>query len=130
MFISNLLISYTSLHTKYFSTRHWAGASGTHTYDRNLPSGSQNKKICLKKKEDMLNNRLLLHLSDLYIFVKPILNFKRTYSWDFPGGPMVKSPSCNAGDLVSTPGQESKLQCATQQLSPCAVTREPVCHNY
>ena len=50
MFISNLLISYNSLHTKYFSTRHWAGASGTRTYDRNFPSGNQNKKICLKKK--------------------------------------------------------------------------------
>ena len=43
---------------------------------------------------------------------------------------MVKNLSCNAGDLVSIPGQETKLQCATKQLSPCAVTREHVCHNY
>ena len=43
---------------------------------------------------------------------------------------MVKNPSCNAGDLVSVPGQETKLPCATKQLSPCAGTRAPVCRNY
>ena len=66
----------------------------------------------------MLNNRLLLHLRDLYIFVKLILNIKRTHSWDFPGGPMVKNLSCNAGDLVPIEGQETKLQWAAKQPSP------------
>lgn len=49
--VSNLLISYNSLHTKYFLVQGTGlGASGTQTYERNLPSGSdkvQNKKVCL-----------------------------------------------------------------------------------
>ena len=51
MLVSNLLISYNSLHTKYFLVQGTGlGASGTRTYERNLPSGSlkvQNKKVCL-----------------------------------------------------------------------------------
>ena len=28
---------------------------------------------------------------------------------DFPGGPVVKNPSCNAGDMGSVPGQGTKI---------------------
>ena len=31
--------------------------------------------------------------------------FKRIKVWDFPGGPVVKNPPANAGDMGSIPGQ-------------------------
>ena len=53
---------------------------------------------------------------------------------DFPGGPVVKNPLCNAEDKGSIPGQETKIPHAAEQLSlrattaePCAL--EPVHHN-
>ena len=49
---------------------------------------------------------------------------------DFPGGPVVKNPSCNAGDTGSIPGRGTKIPHAAGQLSPCATTWEPKCHNY
>ena len=48
---------------------------------------------------------------------------------DFPGGPVVKNPLCNAGDMGSTPGQGTKIPHALEQLSPHATTTEPVHHN-
>ena len=36
---------------------------------------------------------------------------------DFPGGPVVKNPPCNAGDAGSIPGQETKVPHAVDQLS-------------
>ena len=47
----------------------------------------------------------------------------------FPGGAVVKNLPANAGDTGSRPGSE-RSQHAVQQLSPCATTTEPVCHNY
>ena len=32
---------------------------------------------------------------------------------DFPGGPVVKNPSCNAGDAGAIPGQGTKILHAT-----------------
>ena len=46
-------------------------------------------------------------------------------TWDFPGGPVVKSPSCNAGDVGLIPGQGTKISHAMGQLSPGATTTEP-----
>ena len=37
---------------------------------------------------------------------------------DFPGGPVVKNPPSNAGDMGSAPGQGTKIPHATGQLSP------------
>ena len=34
--------------------------------------------------------------------------------WDFPGGPVVKNPPANAGDMNSIPGQGTKIPHATQ----------------
>ena len=48
---------------------------------------------------------------------------------DFPGGPVVKNPSCNAGEAGSIPGLGTKIQHAAGQLSPRATTRQPVCRN-
>ena len=48
---------------------------------------------------------------------------------DFPGGPVVKNPSCNSGDTGSIPGWETKIPHAVGQLSLHTATTEPVCHN-
>ena len=37
---------------------------------------------------------------------------------DFPGGPVVKNPPSNAGDVGSIPGWGTKIPHATGQLSP------------
>ena len=37
--------------------------------------------------------------------------------------PVVKNPSCNAGDMGLIPGQGTKIPHAEEQL-------KPVCHNY
>ena len=50
--------------------------------------------------------------------------------WDFPGGPVVKNLPSNAGDAGSILGQGTKIPHVAGQLSPCATTREPACHNY
>ena len=44
---------------------------------------------------------------------------------DFPSGPVVNNPSCNAADVDSVPGQEAKTPHASEQLSPQATTSEP-----
>ena len=38
-------------------------------------------------------------------------------SWDFPGGPVVKNPPCNAGDTSSMLGPGTKIPHASGQLS-------------
>ena len=45
---------------------------------------------------------------------------------DFPGGPVVKNPPVNAGDLGLIPGRETKILYALGQLSPCPL--EPMCY--
>ena len=45
---------------------------------------------------------------------------------DFPRGPVVKNPPCNAGDAGSIPGQGTHIPYAMEQLRPCALTTEPV----
>ena len=44
--------------------------------------------------------------------------------WDFPGGPVVENPSCNAGDIGSIPDGGTKIPHVAGQA-----TREPACHN-
>ena len=47
---------------------------------------------------------------------------------DFPGGPVVESSPCNAGDVDLTTGWETKIPHALRQLSHSATT-EPASHN-
>ena len=47
---------------------------------------------------------------------------------DFPDGPVVKIPPCNAGDVNSIPGQGTKIPHAMEQLSPPAATTELLYH--
>ena len=49
--------------------------------------------------------------------------------WDFPGGPVVKNPPSNAGDVGLIPGQGTKIPHATGQLSPRTTTTEPTRHH-
>ena len=35
--------------------------------------------------------------------------FNKMRQWDFPGGPVVKNPPSNAGDMSSIPGQGTKI---------------------
>ena len=44
---------------------------------------------------------------------------------NFSGGPVVKNPPSNAGDLGSIPGQGTKILHAMGQLSPHTTTIEP-----
>ena len=48
---------------------------------------------------------------------------------DFSGGPVVKDPSCNAGEAGLIPGWRTKVSCATEQLRPRMTTTEPAHHN-
>ena len=45
---------------------------------------------------------------------------------DFPGGPVVKTPPCNARDVGLIPGHGTKIPHAAEQLSPHATSRECV----
>ena len=47
----------------------------------------------------------------------------------FPGGPVVKNPPWNVGDMGSIPGQGTKILHAMGQQSPWAATRESLSHN-
>ena len=44
---------------------------------------------------------------------------------DFAGGPVVKNPPSNAGDVVLNPARGTKIPHATGQLSTCATATEP-----
>ena len=48
---------------------------------------------------------------------------------DFPGGPVVKNPLCNAGDTGSISSQGTKTTCAIGQLSLCTSTSETQLEN-
>ena len=59
-----------------------------------------------------------------------IFTEKDMFSWGFPGGPVVKNPPHNAGDISSIPDWGTKIPHAREQLeSPLAATRESVHHN-
>ena len=53
----------------------------------------------------------------------------KTDTRDFPGGPVVKNPPYNAGDVGSIPGQGIKIPHAAGQLSSRAATTEHSSHN-
>ena len=38
-------------------------------------------------------------------------------AWDFPGGPVVKNPPCNASDVGLIPGWGTKIPHTGEQLS-------------
>ena len=46
---------------------------------------------------------------------------------DFPGGLVIKSLLCNAGEEGSTPGQGTEIPPAVEQISWQAATTGPAC---
>ena len=52
-------------------------------------------------------------------------NFIKNLGRGFPGGSVVKNPPANAGDMRWIPGSR-EIPHATEQLSPCTTTIEPV----
>ena len=46
---------------------------------------------------------------------------------DYTGGPVLKNPLCNAGDMGSIPGEGTKIPHATERLSPGTATTKPEC---
>ena len=47
---------------------------------------------------------------------------------DFLGGPVVKNPPSNEGDMGSIPGQGTKIPRAAGQLNPHTTITEPLSH--
>ena len=46
---------------------------------------------------------------------------------DFPGGPVVMNPPCNAGDTGSIPGQGTKISHVTKQVLSQHTEVESLC---
>ena len=81
-----------------------------------LPDSSKNwkllgsQKLCqINKEGHLLTGATLSRLVEWQMFselsfssVKWVL---KSNIWDFPGSPVVKNLPCNAGELVSIPGQ-------------------------
>ena len=55
---------------------------------------------------------------------------KDTTGRDFPGGPVVKNPSSNAGDVGPIPVWGTKISYTEGQLSPHTPATEPACQNF
>ena len=47
---------------------------------------------------------------------------------NLPGGPVIKNPPCNAGDLSSIPGWGTKIPYAVEQLRLHATTEPTQCN--
>ena len=62
--------------------------------------------------------------SEMDFLRKERRNLVRQEPGRLPGGPVVKTPPCNAGNAHSIPGWGSKIPHAEGQLSPCSTTTE------
>ena len=49
---------------------------------------------------------------------------QKTERGDFPRGPVVRNLPFNAEDVVSSPGEGTKIPHAAEQLNPCTATTE------
>ena len=60
------------------------------------------------------------HVYPLEEWAWPPWPFKDLLERDFPGGPVVKNPPANAGDMGSIPGQGANISrgTATEALAP------------
>ena len=80
-----------------------------------------------KHKTFKLGN-ILQDIESVLLKTVCIMKYKEQHRRDFPGGPMVKNPPCNARDVGSILGQRIKIPHSMKQLSPRATTRHSVCH--
>ena len=53
----------------------------------------------------------------------------KVWPGELPDGPVVKNPSCSAGDTGLIPSQGTKIPHAMERLSPSTAARESVHHN-
>ena len=67
----------------------------------------------------------IMRLPDSWHLYTLILDFNISAGTSLPGGPVVKNPSCNAGDSGSIPGWGAKIQHASLKLSLRVATAEP-----
>ena len=58
-----------------------------------------------------------------------IFSTTQELSGDSPGGPVVKNPPSNAGDM-SSPGRGTEIPLAAGQLRLCSASTEEVCPSY
>ena len=68
-------------------------------------------------------------LSTIELFPIVIQNSSSNWAGTFPGGPVVKNPPCDAGNMSSIPGRGTKILYAVEQLSPSTTTTELAYHN-
>ena len=61
------------------------------------------------------------------VFLGPQHLFRNSFLGGFPGGPVVKNLTSNAGDSGLIPGWGTKILHTVRQLSPSATTAEPSC---
>ena len=78
------------------------------------------KMVKVKKYANFTHER-----AGVTVFISNSFKTKEHYSRDFPGGPVVKNPPCDAGDEGSIPDWGTKIPDAAGQLSPCTTTTEP-----
>ena len=88
-------------------------------------------KISNKTRISVLTNSIQYYTGGLSQCNEVSRRIKRHEDWkerskpqDFPGGPVVKNPPCNAGDVGSIPSQGTEIPHATGQLSLCTTTTE------
>ena len=55
-------------------------------------------------------------------YLTPHKKKKKLTPRDFPVGPVVKNPPCNAGNVGSILGWRTKIPYVTEQLSPETIT--------
>ena len=74
--------------------------------------------ICYMTLDKSIN--LPCHVHPLDEWAWPSWPFKDPLKRDFPGGPVVKNPPVNAGDMGSIPGQRTNIShgTATEALAP------------
>ena len=56
----------------------------------------------------------------------PCFEIKKTKTWGFPGGSVVKNPAVNSRDTDLIDPCSGKIPYSSEQLSPCSTTTEPV----
>ena len=55
------------------------------------------------------------------------MNHRKVLNRDFPGGPVIRSPPCNAGNTGLTPGRRTRIPHAAEKLVLRTATGESVC---
>ena len=76
--------------------------------------------LASRKNPKLFLYKRLSYLIYIYIYIHThtYTHLYKLYLWGFPGGPVVKSSHCNAGDTGLISGWETKITHATEQINP------------